>query len=615
MIVYRNTKSGFIEDTFSGKIADIIEEQFIQVFHRKVPISEKRSWENSLGFMERVLSHSSIPTTAGVGIEFTLPPTSKRIDFILSGKDNDGKSQVYIVELKQWENCEPTLQDGIVKTYLGGGIRETVHPSYQAYSYYSTLNNFNETVYSGAVNLHPCALLHNMSDGTAVQAVQYQTYIEKAPLFLKGNLPELRDHLETHVHIGDNGEAIDLINNGKIRPSKKLADVVANILKGKDEFVLLDDQKVVYEQALAFALKTKKTVIIVEGGPGTGKSVVALNLLIKLIEHRRNAAYVSKNAAPREVYKSRVFGTMTKSRFDSLFLGSGKFMNAQKEAYDCLVVDEAHRLNEKSGLYGNQGENQVKEIIQASNTTVFFIDESQKVSISDIGTKEEIEHWAFMLDAKVIHTSLQSQFRCNGSDIYLAWLDNTLGIKSTAHPTLVGSDYNFDVVDSPTELAHKIETLDRSGESARMVAGYCYPWKSKKDNTVMDIEYPEYGFAKQWNLATDGSLWIDRASSIDQVGCIHTCQGLEVAHIGVIISLDMRFENGEVITDFRKRDRHDKTIKGAKTLIKSHPKETAEEVDKIIRNTYRTLMTRGMKSCTIWCEDAELNEYFKKVIG
>lgn len=618
MIVYNSTKSGFVADVMSGRIESIVEEKFIQRLNRRVSESEKRSWANSMKDMCLVLQGAySIHNDCGIAIEFTLPPTSKRIDFLISGVDETEKSSVIIIELKQWEKCERTGLDAIVRTFLGGAVRETIHPSYQAHSYLTTLSDFNEVVYSGMVALQSCAFLHNMAEEEEIRHPFYSTYLTESPVFLKTEMQQLQEYISSSFVKGDNGHAIKKIENGRIKPSLALSKEISNILKGNKSFTLLDDQKLVFEKCLEQALSYsgRKNVVIVRGGPGTGKSVVAINILVALISRRKNAAYVSKNAAPREVYQNRLFGAITKSRFKTLFLGSGKFIDSIDEKYDCLIVDEAHRLNEKSGLYGNLGENQVKEIIAASNTSVFFLDEDQRVSLSDIGSFNEIEGWANHFNADVFELDLKSQFRCSGSDAYLAWLDNILGIRETAHFNLDSTDYSFEVMSSPTELHEKIIELNTEKNSARVVAGYCYRWISKKDSSAFDIEFQKFDYRAKWNLASHGNTWIDSPDSVTEVGCIHTCQGLEVDHIGVIIGRDMVYRNGEVQTDYLARDRHDKTMKGAKKMVKEYGDQAIEQLDIIIRNTYRTLMTRGMKSCSIWCEDDELNRYFRSLLA
>jgi DUF2075 family protein/DNA replication protein DnaC len=567
--------------------------------------------------MGAVMDDEEIPNDAGVSIEYSIPQTSKRIDFILTGQDQANNDQVVIIELKQWESAELTDKDAIVKTRFQHGLAETSHPSYQAWSYSELLNQLNETVYTDNIHLAPCAYLHNYIEDDVIKNKFYQPYIEKAPVFLKGKdeKERLKTFIKGFVRYGDKSNLMFRIENGKIKPSKSLADSLAKMIAGNPEFIMLDEQKLVYETAIKLAKEsslTNKNVLIVQGGPGTGKSVVAVNLLVNIIQKLRLVAqYITKNAAPRAVYEAKLTGSMRKSAISNLFTGSGSFHSLEPNAFDVLIVDEAHRLNEKSGMFKNIGENQVKEIIKSSKLAIFFIDEDQKVTFSDIGSKEEIEKWAKLENAQVHHMALESQFRCNGSDGYLAWLDDVLGIRETTNKTLDGLEYDFQVLSNPNELKELIFTKNKINNKARIVAGYCWNWISRDDKLAFDISLPNYNFGMQWNLNTDGSLWIQAPDSVSEVGCIHTCQGLEVDYVGVIIGDDLIVRNGEVITDPNARAKTDKSISGFKKLLKTDPEAANKKADGIIRNTYRTLMTRGMKGCYVFCTDPETQAYFQ----
>jgi DUF2075 family protein len=612
MIVYRSTKRGFQDEVERGDIDLTIEKKFFEVFHKRTSGKEVESWWNSLHYMSTVLNDPEIPDNTGIAIECQIPQTSKRIDFVITGTDENNKPNVVIIELKQWKSAELSEKDGIVKTALGKGLHETNHPSYQAWSYATFLHDYSETVRNENITLSPCAYLHNYVEDQVIRNPFYSNYLEKAPVFLKRDPHKLRDFIKRFVKKGDDGEIMYRIDSGKVRPSKQLSESLSSLLKGNDEFVLLDEQKLVYETALWLTEKAKKEgkkVLIVEGGPGTGKSVVAINLLTEITKREMLTQYVTKNAAPRAVYQSKLTGTITKSRFAALFQSSGSYINTPINEFDALVVDEAHRLNEKSGMFQNLGENQIKEIIHAAACSVFFIDEDQKVTMKDIGSKDEIKKQAKKLNAEVIEMELSSQFRCNGSDAYLAFLDNLLQIRETANTDLKEINYEFKVCDSPAELQKIIFEKNKEKNSARLVAGYCWDWKSQKDNNTMDIEFPEYKFAMKWNLALDSMLWIMKPNSVNEIGCIHTCQGLELDYVGVIIGEDLIIRNGIVLVDPAKRSRMDSSIKGYKKLLKENPEKAKDLIRKIIKNTYRTLMTRGMKGCYVWCVDRETNEW------
>jgi uncharacterized protein len=617
MLVYSGNKEKFLEDVSANAIENVILSEFERKLFKRPSKSEVLSWKNSMQYMFKILIDSDIPQDSGVSIEYVLPLTSKRIDFILTGKDERKRETAIIIELKQWSEVKRTNKDGIVKTFLGGAERETNHPSYQAWTYAALIEDYNETVRQEDISLRPCAYLHNIISDSALNDPFYTAHTSKAPIFISSDAKKLAEFLKKYVKYGDTNNIMYRIEHGKIKPSRGLADSLASMLSGNQEFLMIDDQKLVYEEAIDLAHKAqndKKQVLIVEGGPGTGKSVVAVNLLVELTKREMNTQYVSKNAAPRAVFAAKLTGTLTKTKINNMFKGSGSYIDTEHDFFDALIVDEAHRLNEKSGLYSNQGEHQIKEVINASKLTIFFLDENQRVTINDIGSLEEIENWSSKLDATVHRMELKSQFRCNGSDGYLAWLDSALQIRDTANTTLEDIDYDFKVFKSPVELREEIFQKNVVNNRSRLVAGYCWKWASKKDKYAMDIRIPEYGFEAQWNLSTDGSLWIISPDSVREIGCIHTCQGLEVDYIGVIIGPDLVVRDGKIITDAGKRDGQDKTIRGYKKLLKEKPEEAARITDNIIKNTYRTLMTRGQKGCFLFCTDQETNEYFSALI-
>lgn len=617
MIIYQALKKQFLDDVFRNDIEKVVFDAYWRKTGRKVAREEVRAWASSLVYMGKVLNDPGIDDDCGVAIEYNIPQTTKRIDFLITGRAANDKPCVVVVELKQWERAKRTDKDGVVVTRFARGEAEANHPSYQAWSYAALLTGFNEAVYAGGMELRPCAYLHNYPEhGVPLNDPFYADHVARAPMFLSGEAErkKLRAFIAQHVRAGDKASALYAIEQGKIRPSRSLADALLGLLRRQPEFVLVDDQKIVYETAVKHAHQAqsgRKRVLIVEGGPGTGKSVVAVNLLVGLLNAGLTAKYVTKNAAPRAVYEARLNGHMRRTEISHLFSGSGNFTAVEPDSFDALVIDEAHRLNEKSGLYGNLGENQVMELIRAARSCVFFIDESQRVTLRDIGTKETIEHWSRAYGASVTHMELASQFRCNGSDGYLAWLDHTLQVRATANETLDPAEFDFRVVDSPVHLRRLIEDRNKERNRARMVAGYCWPWPSKKNPKAYDIVMPEHDFQARWNLTTDGSLWIISEASVSEVGCIHTCQGLEVDYIGVIVGDDLIVRDGRVVTQPNKRAKSDRSIHGLPAVAKRDPEEARRTADMIIKNTYRTLMTRGMKGCYVYCTDPETADYLR----
>ncbi len=615
MIVYSGNIRQFNLDVDNRVIADRIKEELEKIGINHNNPSEYNAWDQSLLHMKNVLSDPDFHLDTKVAIEYKLPTTSKRVDFLISGKDDNDLSKVIVIELKQWEKAYKTEKEDLVETFVGGNMRLVTHPSYQAYSYAKTIENFSEYVQLEKIVLHPCSYLHNYQEEFRgeIDNSFYNHIVSISPLFLKHDTLKLREFIKKYIKKPDDGEILYQIDHGKIRPSKALQDTLVSMLEGNEEYYMIDEQKVVYSSIKSIIEKnidlSGKHTIIVEGGPGTGKSVVAINLLVNF--RHLNASYVTKNSAPRNVYFEKLRRGKYKWQYvKNLFKSSGVFVDSSTNEFDCLFVDEAHRLNRKTGFFG-KGENQIKEIINAAKISVFFIDENQRVTTKDIGTIDEIKKHARRFGSKIHHGVdflLTSQFRCNGSEGYIAFLDDLLGIRRTANYDYFDLDYDIRVYDDPFKMREDLRELNKINNKARMIAGYCYEWVTQRnpDNDLYDIELGD-NFKAKWNFRNTNTWAIDE-TSFDQVGCIHTSQGLEFDYIGVIIGNDLRYENGKVITDYTKRAKSDRSLDGIQKYGRY------KEADEIIRNTYKTLLTRGQKGCYIYCEDRALNKYLKERI-
>lgn len=616
MIVYSNSIKEFNNDVINGLIASKVQDKLIDRGYGHASDSEFRSWENSLLHMQMVLNDDSINNELHVAIEYNIPNTSKRVDFIISGLDEKDVPKILIIELKQWEKAERTSREDLVTTYIGGGNRAVTHPSYQAYSYAKTIQNFNSYVDETKLNILPSAFLHNYKEEyrKELDNYLYKDIIKIAPIYLQKDKLKLREFISNNVKKSDKGKLLYEIDNGKIRPSKSLQDALTSMLEGNEEFYMIDEQKVVFSTIKKLVELSEKNnekyTVIVEGGPGTGKSVVAINLLAEFKHKLTN--YITKNAAPRNVYFSKLRGDNYKwSYINNLFKGSGSYINSQKDEYDLLIVDEAHRLNEKSGLFSNKGENQIKEIINAAKVSVFFIDEDQIVTTKDFGSVDEIKKQAKGLNSKLFfgeQYNLLSQFRCNGSDGYLAFLDDVLEIRPTANYDGFDLEYDIKIYDDLIAMKNDLKELNNINNKTRIIAGYTYNWitKNNNDENLYDIEIGD--FKAKWNFNNTNTWAIDE-KSFEQVGCIHTSQGLEFDYVGVIIGNDLYFENDKVKTNYNNRAQSDRSLWG----IKTH--KQYDLADKIIRNTYKTLLSRGQKGCYIYAEDKNLSDYLKKRLG
>lgn len=506
-----------------------------------------------------------------------------------------------------------------VKTFVGGNDRIVCHPSYQAYSYSCFIRNYSQTVLDKGINLVPCAYLHNYDPKFKPNLSNsiYREWVGEAPFFVRDEAEVFSAFIKRYVtRKSSDGDLLYKIDHGRLKPTKALQDSLASMVKGNKEFMLLDEQAVCYDMCLKTMAKCKedgrKRTIIIQGGPGTGKSVLAVNLLMEYISKSLNASYVTKNSAPRKAFLSLLTNSDAKKlvNIKQLFRSPFGLSNVPCNTYDCLIVDEAHRLVKK--MYGDwNGENQVKECISASLLSIFLLDEDQAVTNKDIGSVDEIRKWCVALGSILKmpeEANLVSQFRCNGSDAYIQFVDDVLQ-RNGESVSVDLSELNFDfrVFDNASDLREALRKKNSVNNKSRMVAGYCYDWNVKHGRGEYDILLPG-GFRAKWNLEND-DIWAINPESFEEVGCIHTAQGLEFDYVGVLIGKDLRYDtnSGNVITDKSRISKDDKS-----SGIRSSNDAQAR---RLILNTYKTLLTRGQKGCYVYCEDQALSEYMKRKTG
>ncbi len=607
MIVYKATKKKFLEDCRNEEIVIKIREGYIKNV-AKTNYSIINSWNGSIPYLYLLLEDDSIPNDCGISIEHTIPniDTKKRIDVIITGKNKSKQNVAIILELKQWSKVEqPADKIGYIVTSNKKDEVVRVHPSFQAYSYLYFLKTYNSAFITQDIQAYSCAFLHNYekSPNDALFDVKYKNFINKCPLFVRGDLPKLRKFINERIYEGDNCEVIDIIENSYVSITKLLTPGTVDIMKHTQYITLIDEQEIVYEKAIAMAKKSMqdnmKRVFIIKGGPGTGKSILAMKILADIFMKPNNkinkASFITPIQAQREVYKFTIQKDDMYRPIVKEIKSSGAFVKAIKDENDVLIVDESHRLKEKSGMFENIGENQIKEIIKASKLSIFFIDDLQRITLKDMGSVAEIIKRAKEQDAIIEEFELTSQFRCSGSASYVSWIEDVLQIRNTANHDEIDSDLHYDIqiVDNPNEMRKFIKKKNKKNNNSRIVAGYC--WDSKResrDNPQMyDIEIPKYDFYMSWNLISEP--WAIAKDSVERAGCVYTCQGLDFEYIGVIIGPDLIYKNGKVEADYTKKAKTDSALKGIKKIMQKDKHKAEMLVDEIIKNTYRILLTRG----------------------
>ncbi len=614
MIIYDDTLSNFSNDVIMNRISDKLLDSLREKQLLGGSDSEVNSWNNSLHFMKDVLDTEIIPRDCEVAIEYNIPQTSKRVDFMIMGSDRNNVDHVVIVELKQWAKVEKVndyFHHSVMSDLRGG--EPVAHPSYQAYTYKSLLLNYGGADDLAEDSLNPCAYLHNMADSyrPVLEDDMYSEWTKEAPVFLKTDVEKLRDFICQYITArSSDDKLLYKIDYGRIKPTKSLQDSIDSMLCGNEEFVMVDEQAVAYDYIMNAIRRAqddkKKHVIIIQGGPGTGKSVLAVNVLADSISKLGlNASYITKNSAPRHCYEALLAHGNAKKMVNlkMAFRSPHSLPYVPRDGIDVGIFDEAHRMQHKPYMY--KGDDMLRDAIKASKVSVFFVDEDQRITVNDCYDVAAIMRYAREQGA-ILETlepfELKSQFRCNGSDGYLAFIDDVLELRATANKTLDKDSFEFKVFDDPGTLREALRIYNKVRNRSRMCAGYCYDWNVKNKRGDWDVVIED--FHAKWNLEDDEIFAINE-NSFEQIGCIHTVQGMEFDYVGVIIGKDLVYRDGHVMTNRNaiSKDDHTSKIKNCKDEVLA---------DRLIRNTYKVLLTRGQKGCFVYCEDRELRDYLKQ---
>ena len=638
MIIYRESINTFISQCFDGTnaldIGEVISDQMRLSGITYFGESQVNAWNASLPEMAEVLADSGVDGNVDVAVEYKLVQSRDRIDFLICGDDENGHENVVVVELKQWSQVRPSGKQYFVNTIGGGGEGDYWHPSYQAYNYAQILVNFNEYVREKKVGLPSCSYLHNMAEGNSVLLGNKEKYplVESAPVFYKGQKEKLASFIASFVQ-KPNKNLLYQIENSRIVPSKLLAKMLAGAIKGNPFFSYDEAQATsvaeIVETAVDSAKYGGKRTIIIKGGAGTGKSVVAINALGQMINnteagHRLNAIYVTANASPRYLYTEELVGNdFKKGSISNLFRYPTVLCHSGADVFDCALFDEAHRLFDfKAGVGIKKGTHVLDDCIRASRVSVFFIDEDQAVIKNDFATIDRIKDAAERMHSKVIEgkaLELKTQFRVTGGEMYISFIKSFLGYHhdvSSYHP----DKYEFRVFDSAREMEQAIIEKDNQYNAGhtisgkcRLVAGYTYEWVSKgqfRDGPDYDIILDSGEYKAKWNLRCKqigvNYSWLNDPLSVKEVGCIHTCQGLDMNYCGVIIGNDLQYKAGQLLYCKNEVARSD-----LNSGIRTAEDSIAE---KLIRNTYYVLLTRGMLGTYVYCEDKGLRNYLKSML-
>jgi hypothetical protein len=620
MSAFRMSAAGLLSLATAGTLAERVHEHVRMSGHGVSP-AERRSWERSLAILAQDLSDAGLDQVE-VLLEYQLPLTSRRIDAVLAGvHPRTGADSYVVVELKQWTYAT-SYEDSDTLVAVEHVRRPLLHPGLQVAGYCEYLGDFLGILAQHRSPVAGVAYLHNAVDRDVDDLFALRA-TEQSRLFTKQRRGQFIEYLRGQLAPSPGAPAADRFLTSTVRPSRHLLTHAAAELKERSHFTLLDEQRLAYELVLHAVERARraqhKTIVVVSGGPGSGKSVIALSLLGELARQGRPVLHATGSRSFTQTL--RRYAGRGSTRLQNLFKYFNSFMAAEPHDLDVLICDEAHRIRESSvNRYTRKelratGRPQVDELITAARVPVFLLDEHQVVKPGEMGTIDAISTYARGLDLGVDLVSLHDQFRCGGSEAYEQWVIDLLGLEGGDAPTVWDGDGRFDLrlAGSPAELETFLRARQHDGETARISAGYCWKWSDPRpdDTLVPDVQIGSW--ARPWNVKSERSVgeapgsafWATDPHGFEQIGCVYTAQGFEYEWSGVILGPDLVARNGELVTV--RAESKDPAFQSRRTL-------SDEEADRLIRNTYKVLLTRGMRGTILYSTDPETREFLATLV-
>ena len=592
----------FVESTRDRSLVPQMVRKFERIHSSTPSPAEVKSWELSLKAMSDVADGQG--DDVGVSVEYHLPLSGQRIDVVFTGRDDEGQANALVVELKHWDDV--SIEDKYTLNVLVGDA-EHLHPSQQAAGYVDFLKDIHGAFVDAHLTGYACAFCHELdrSDGEVLRDPRFDDLLALSPLFQKGDEDALGDYLRRRVGGGEGLDVLDAFRKGRFKPSRKVIDCLANVIQRDERWHLLERQQLAYNAILAQVQRAvdrrKRAAVLVRGGPGTGKTVIAVQLLADVLRMGCSAAHSTGGKAFTTAMRATFRGA------DKLFIWNMSTRNAVFQELDLLLVDEAHRIRENSDTRFTRArdrnrKSQVDELLDAAKVVVFFLDENQFVRPDEVGRSTLVQDAASALRIPLREYDLATQFRCGGCVEYVQWVDHLLGFRASPPDQGWKDRFRFTIAGDPEELDDLLEHAEASRRSARLLAGFGWKWSDplKGGGLVDDVRIGTW--SRPWNPKRDSrknytpendpyTIWATTDSGRDQVGCIYSAQGFEFDCVGVIWPPDLVWRKGKWVA--QKDKSFDKPVKAS------------VHMERLVRNAYRVLLTRGLQEVRLLCLDPE----------
>ena len=625
---YLASKKEFIEDCERNLIADKIRERL--GIRMRETTSEYRSWSDGLLRLSIMLRN----VDCNLAVACEVSSQAGMIDVILMGRSQES-IHVFVLEIKQWS--EPSIFEAYGEEYIralvgGGNIRLTLHPLVQAHRYLRGLVNYN---------------MYFEENKPSIQCVAF------LPNVLTPNESEISDerfnvHGGTTVYGSNSNEFIDLLN--EVLVDSDLTEELKKMIESPPGFTsaiieqirtMIEDptnslvpsgeqQRAIDEIVNNIAIDNCKQVHIIQGGPGTGKTIVGLLTLFRLNEEGKLFSFIAGNNPTPRVLRKRVRDIVGNNDFDGIIMTGGQLKNFIKkhkiEQLDLLLVDEAQSLK-----WGMGAPPKIDEMIDKSKILIFMLDERQsddpRESVNIERILEEVENAKSRLkqDIRVTNHNLEIQQRAGAISNLLPWIGKLLGFPDETTAPL---NFSVTVHESANELRNAVlEQNSEDGVEGALTASYCWEFISKDGADVYDIELDDGDFQARWNQqgGTGEVAFVIDDTRDERVGYPPELRGQELNHAGVILGPDLKIVDGQLVIfpENQACDSHCFKIAGRgktpqekidyqRRKKEEYIDENREKYVSLVRNQYWIILTRASEHLHLYSEDEEVRNFIKE---
>ena len=540
---------------------------------------------------------------------FELPtPIGGYIDVTIVGSQSDSpqeRGRILIVELKQWNAITKLADKDYVRISVGRGetsIRR--HPVSQIVEYNEHMRNSHHGIYKdGHIGIKTIAYLHNFENKTDLFDGAYSCWNEyEDSIYVKDEQERLEEYLSATFNGAADHSILEVVDDGGFIMGEAGFSGLKKAISGEENAQMVKDQMSIVDYVRGQMAKQKTNphpeIIVISGGPGTGKTIIGMHLLYDYAEIFNNKA--NAEGAVFCLPRSKTVQTMINYECGE---GTVPFMDRIGKNQNLVVVDESHRITDITGDLD-------KLFDKGTKLLVLLQDDHQRIRPKENGTYENIIKYAqtkhIEYNAKPLTLTIQK--RCEALGTLLAGLENMFYRNRVHTENDISSVRIFDKLIDMDEWITELAKNSR----AKLIAPFCWEWNKARDTSIKDVNIPAESFAKAWNPMTPEAQrkWYYGSNMSDLVACIYTCQGLDLDDVGFIWWDDLRWDNTE-----HKWIADESLSKDFAFSANNIRGLSQDEITELLINTYYVMLSRARNKMGIWFKDEATKQHVAEYLG